>query len=392
MHETVVVSAARTPFGTFGGTLKGFQATDLGGIVIKEVVRRAGIAGSAVDMAVMGQVLQGGCGQIPSRQATLKAGLPKEVPSETLNKVCASSLRAVTLADQIIRCGDAACIVAGGMESMTNAPFVSHSHRWGQRMFHSTMTDLMIHDGLWCAFYNRHMAVHGGVVAKEYGVSREEQDAWAVRSQLRAVNAINKGFLKDEIVPVTVTDKKTSLVFDTDEGPRPGATYESLARMSPLFDPENTVTAGNAPSTNDGASALLLMSADRARELGAKPLAAIVGHAMVSDDPAYIATVPGLAANKLLKKLGMSIDDIDLIEANEAFAAVTLVSGKITGWNPDKVNVNGGAIAFGHPIGASGGRILMTLIYELKRRGGTYGLAAICSGAAQGDAVVVKLL
>jgi len=392
MHETVIVSAVRTPFGTFGGALKGFQATDLGGIVIKEAVQRAGIAGSDVDMVVMGQVLQGGCGQIPSRQATFKAGLPKEVPSETLNKVCASSLRAVTLADQIIRCGDAETIVAGGMESMTNAPFVIHSHRWGQRMFHSTMTDLLIHDGLWCAFYNRHMAVHGGVVAKEYGISREEQDAWAVRSQLRAVNAISKGFLKDEIVPVTIADKKNSVIFDTDEGPRPGTTYESLAKLSPLFDPENTVTAGNAPSTNDGASALLLMSAERARKLGLKPLAAIVGHAMVADDPAYIATVPGLAANKLLKKLGMSIGDIDLIEANEAFAAVTLVSGKITGWDPDIVNVNGGAIAYGHPIGASGGRILTTLIHEMKRRGSAYGLAAICSGAAQGDAVVIKLL
>ena len=388
--ETVIVSAARTPFGKFGGALKKFQATDLGGLVIEEVVRRANIEPSLIDLAIMGQVLQGGCGQVPSRQATLKGGVPKEVPSETINKVCASSLRAVTLADQIIRSGDANIILAGGMESMSNAPYISYEHRWGQRMFHSQMVDLMVHDGLWCPTYNRHMAVHGGVVAKQYGISREEQDAWAVRSQQRAVQAIKAGFLQEEIVPVTISDRQGNRLFSIDESPRGDAAMEALAKLPPLFDKENTVTAGNAPGTNDGAAALLIMSRKKAREMALQPLASIVSHAMVSEDAVNIATVPGLAANKLLKKNGMNIHDIDLIEANEAFAAVTLVSGKITGWDPEKVNVNGGAIAFGHPIGASGGRILMTLIYELRRRGKQYGLAAICSGMAQGDAILVR--
>ena len=390
MRETVIVSAARTPFGNFGGALKSLQAVDLGAIAIAETVKRAGLSGHEVDLVIMGQVLQGGCGQIPSRQATMKAGLPQEVPSETFNKVCGSSLRAVAMADQVIRSGDADVVIAGGMESMSNAPYFSASQRWGQRMGNSSMTDLMIHDGLWCAFYNRHMAVHGGVVAKEYGVSREEQDLWALRSQQRAAAAIAGGLLKEEIVPVTIKGKKGDTIIDTDEGPRPGSSMEALAKLPPLFDKENTVTAGNAPSTNDGASALLLMSREKAQSLNLKPIAAIVGHAMVSADPAYIATVPALAGNKLLKKLGMTINDIDLIEANEAFAAVTLVSGKITGWDPEKVNVNGGAIAYGHPIGASGGRILMTLAYELRRRKQQYGMAAICSGGAQGDAMIIK--
>lgn len=390
MRETVIVSAARTPFGSFGGALKSLQAVELGAIAIREVVKRAGISGNDVDLVIMGQVLQGGCGQIPSRQASVKAGLPHDIPSETLNKVCGSSLRAVALADQIIRAGDADVVIAGGMESMSNAPFVNHTQRWGQRMGNSTLEDLMIHDGLWCAFYDRHMAVHGGVIATEYGVSREEQDAWALRSQQRAREAMAAGRMKDEIVPVMVKSNKGTVVFDTDEGPRPQTTAEGLAKLPPLFDPRNTVTAGNAPSTNDGASALLLMSREKAIALNVKPLASIVGHAMVSADPAYIATVPGLAGNKLLQKLGMVIEDIDLIEANEAFAAVTCVSGKITAWDPERVNVNGGAIAYGHPIGATGGRILMTLIYEMLRRKVQYGMAAICSGGAQGDAMIVR--
>lgn len=391
MRETVIVAAARTPFGKFGGALKGLQAVDLGGIAIKETIRRAGISGSQVDLAIIGQVLQAGCGQIPSRQATFKAGLPQEVPSETINKVCASSMRAITMADQAIRAGDADVVIAGGMESMTNTPFASHAHRWGHRMFNSELVDLMVYDGLWCAFYNRHMAVHGGVVAKEYGISREEQDAWALRSQLRAAQAIAAGRLKEEIVPVSISEKRTGVsLIDTDEGPRGNVTPEELARLKPLFEKDNTVTAGNAPSTNDGAAAVLLMSREKADALGLKPLAAIIGHAMVSADPAYIATVPGLATNKLLRQTGLSINEIDLIEANEAFAAVALVSGKITGWDPERVNVNGGAIAYGHPIGASGARIVMTLMYELRRRGQKHGVAAICSGGAQGDALLIR--
>ena len=390
MQETVVVSMARTPFGRFGGALKDFSATDLGALVIKEVVKRASIAGAQVDQVIIGQVLQAGCGQIPSRQATLKAGLPLSVPSETINKVCASSLRAITMADQIIRAGDAGVIISGGMESMSNAPYLSKNHRWGQRMFNSELVDSMVYDGLWCFAYNRHMAVHGGVVAKEYGVSREAQDAWALRSQEFAVKAMKTGRLREEILPVAILSRNGDIVFDTDESPRVDVTLENLAKLQPLFSKDNTVTAGNAPGTNDGASAVVLMSRKRAEELKLKPLARILGHAMVSDDPVNIATVPGLATNKLLQKVGMSIGEIDLIEANEAFAAVTLVSGKITGWDPDRVNVNGGAIAYGHPIGASGARIFMTLICELRRRGLKYGVAAICSGAAQGDAVLIK--
>jgi acetyl-CoA C-acetyltransferase len=337
-------------------------------------------------------VLQGGCGQIPSRQATREAGLPWEVPSETINKVCASGLRAVTMGDQAIRAGDADIIVAGGMESMSNAPYFVPGARWGLRMFDTKFVDLMVHDGLWCSFYNRHMAVHGGEVAKEYGISREEQDEWALRSHRLAVAAIDSGRLKDEIVPVVIPQKKGEpVIVDTDEAPRRDTSIEALRKLPPVFDPNNTVTAGNAPGVNDGAGALVIMSDEKARELGKKPLATIMGHASVSRDAKYIATVPGLSINKLLQKKGMTIDQIDLLEVNEAFAAVALVSGKIAGWNPDKVNVNGGAIAFGHPIGASGARILMTLVYELRRRGGGIGIAAICSGAAQGDAVMVKV-
>lgn len=392
MVQSVIVSAARTPFGKLGGALKPLKATQLGGIVIQEAIKRAGIKDTIIDNVIMGQVLQGGCGQIPSRQATRAAGLSWEVPSETINKVCASGLRAVTMADQIIRAGDAQVVVAGGMESMSNAPYFVADARWGLRMFDVKFVDLMVHDGLWCAFYDRHMAIHGGEVAKEYGISREEQDEWALRSHQRAIAAIDSGRLKDEIVPVTLIKKKGEPdIVEVDEGPRRDTSLEKLSKLPPVFDPENTVTAGNAPGVNDGAGAVVVMSDAKADELGIKPLATILGHASVSEEAKYIATVPGLAINKLLQRKGMTIDQVDLLEVNEAFAAVALVSGKIAGWDPEKVNVNGGAIAFGHPIGASGARILMTLIYELRRRGGGIGVAAICSGAAQGDAVMVKV-
>lgn len=391
MRKTVIVSAARTPFGRLGGGLKPLTAAQLGGIVIQEAMKRAGIPDESVDNVLMGMVLQGGAGQIPSRQATRNAGLPWETPSETINKVCASGIRSVTIGDQMIRSGDADIIVAGGMESMSNAPYFTRS-RWGLRMGDSKMHDLMVHDGLWCAFHNKHMAVHGGVVAKEYGVSREEQDQWALRSHLLAVDAMDKGRLEDEIIAVPIPQKKGDpMLVKSDEGPRRDTNLEALRRLAPVFDPENTVTAGNAPGINDGAGAMVIMSDTKALELGIKPMATILGHASVSQEAAYIATVPGLAINKLLAKQGLDINSIDLLEVNEAFAAVALVSGKIAGWNPDRVNVNGGAIAFGHPIGASGARILATLIYELRRRGGGLGLAAICSGAAQGDAVLVRV-
>ncbi|AGL02677.1 acetyl-CoA C-acetyltransferase [Desulfoscipio gibsoniae] len=392
MRQTVIVSAARTPFGRLGGALKPLKATKLGGITIAEAINRAGLDGAMVDSVIFGQVLQGGCGQIPSRQATREAGLPWEVPSETINKVCASGLRAVTMGDQMIRSGDADIIVAGGMESMSNAPYFVSNARWGLRMFDTKFVDLMVNDGLWCSFYDRHMAIHGGEVAIEYGISREEQDEWALRSHQLAIAAMEGDRLKDEIVPVLIPQKKgDAKVVDTDEGPRRDTSIEALRKLPPVFDPQNTVTAGNAPGVNDGAGALVVMSDEKAGELGKQPLATILGHASVSQDAKYIATVPGLSINKLLKQKGMTIDQVDLLEVNEAFAAVALVSAKITGWDPDRVNVNGGAIAFGHPIGASGARILMTLIYELRRRGGGIGVAAICSGAAQGDAIMIKV-
>lgn len=392
MGKAVIVSAARTPFGVLGGSLRDVTAVDLGAHVIREALRRAEISGDMVDNVLMGMVLQGGAGQIPSRQASVKAGIPQEVPSETINKVCASGLRAVTLGETIIRAGDAEVIVAGGMESMSNAPFALKKARFGYRMGNDSVIDLMVHDGLWCAFHNVHMAVHGSTVAKEYGISREAQDEFAFRSQTLALAAIREGRFEEEIAPISIPQKGgQTKVFAIDEAPRPDTSLEKMAALPPIFVEDGSVTAGNAPGVNDGAGALVLMSEEKAVSLGKEPLATILGHATVAEEPAYIATTPGLAINKLLKQKGMKIGDIDLLEVNEAFAAVALTSQKIAGWDPEKVNVNGGAIALGHPIGASGARIIMTLIYELRRRGGGLGIAAICSGAAQGDAILVEV-
>ncbi len=391
MPRSVILSAVRTPFGRLGGGLSSLKAADLGGLVIREAVRRAGIEDNSIDNVIMGMVLQGGAGQIPSRQATIKAGLPWEIPSDTVNKVCASGLRSVIMADQAIRAGDSGVIVAGGMESMSNAPYFVRA-RWGLRMGDDKFTDLMIHDGLWCSFHNRHMAVHGGKVAREYNVSREEQDQWALRSHLLATGAQDKGILDDEIIPVQVPQKKGDPAqVARDECPRRDTSIEALRKLPPIFDPENTVTAGNAPGVNDGAGAMVVSSEERAADLGIRPLATILGHASVSLEASYIATVPGFSINKLLARMNMDIGQVDLFEINEAFAAVTLVSSKIAEIDHDKINVNGGAVAYGHPIGASGARILMTLVYELRRRGGGIGIAAICSGAAQGDAIMVRV-
>lgn len=392
MGNTVIVSAARTPFGRFGGCLKGLKAVELGSVATREALNRAGLDGAEVDYVLMGMVLQAGAGQIPSRQVSLGAGIPESVPSDTINKVCISSLRCVEMGDYMIRAGAAQVVVAGGMESMSNAPYALTEARWGQRMGDGKLVDLMVYDGLTCAFHGVHMAVLGSRVAKEYGISREEQDQWAFRSQQLAVAAQQAGRLAEEIVPVTVPAGKGKQVEITqDEAPRPDTTLEALARLKPVFDPDGTVTAGNAPGVNDGAGALVLMNEDKAKSLGIKPLARILGQAQVAAEPAYIATVPGLAFNKLLKEKGMTVNDIDLFEVNEAFAAVALTSSRIANLDPAKVNVNGGAIAFGHPIGASGARILMTLIFELKRRGGGLGMAGICGGGAQGDAVLVEV-
>lgn len=390
--KSVIVSAARTPFGRFGGALSSLPAVDLGAIAIRESIARAGIEPTEVEEVIMGMVLQGGAGQIPSRQAAIKAGLAWDVRTETINKVCASGMRAITLADQIIRAGDAEVIVAGGMESMSNAPYALPKARNGLRMGNGEIIDLMVYDGLTCAFHNVHMAVHGSNVAKEYGISREAQDEWALRSHERAIAAIDAGRFADEIIPVSIPQKKgEAIIVDTDEGPRRDTSLEKLAKLPPVFTQDGSITAGNAPGVNDGAGAVVVMSEERAKALGKQPLATILGHAAVGQEAPYIATTPGLAIQALLKKTGLSIHDIDLIEVNEAFAAVVLTSGQIVGWDPNKVNVNGGAIALGHPIGASGARIVMHLAYELKRRGGGLGIASICSGAAQGDAILIQV-
>jgi len=397
MKEVVIVSAARTPFGKFGGGLKNLKASDLGGLAMKEALKRANITGEQVDEVVYGTVLAAGQGQVPGRQAAFKAGIPYEVPVVTINKVCGSALKAVTLGAQMIKAGDADVIVAGGMESMSNAPYLARDTRWGARMFNVQLEDAMVNDGLWCPQYDVHMGVHGGFVAKEYQVTREMQDAWALRSQKKWAEGEAKGVFDAERFPVEVKGKKGAVtVVDKDEAPRPETTIEALAKLPPIFDPENTVTAGNAPGTNDGASAVVIMSREKAMELGAPILATIKGYAQSARDSRYIATVPGLAIQKLMDKNGLTLKDFDLMEINEAFAAVPLVSclgvlGMTEAEMDEKVNVNGGAVAVGHPIGATGARILMTMIYELKRRGRKSGVCAICSGMAQGDAVWIEV-
>jgi acetyl-CoA C-acetyltransferase len=391
MAETVILGGARTPFGKFGGALQGVTAAELGGVAIRGALTKAGIPDEAVEEVIMGMVLQGGAGQIPSRQAARHAGLSWEVGTETINKVCASGLRSVTLGDQIIRAGDADVIVAGGMESMSQAPYMLKGARFGERMGHGELTDLMIHDGLWCAFHGVHMIVHGSRTAKEQEVSREEQDAWALRSHQKAQAAVEAGWFAEEIVPVTVKAKRQEVVVDQDESIRPDTSLEKLSKLKPVYDTNGTITAGNAPGVNDGAAALVVASAKRAAELGVQPLATIVGHVAVAMEAKDFPITPAYAVKKLLKKHGLTADQIDLYEINEAFAAVALANMKLLGVSEEKVNVNGGAVALGHPVGASGARILLTLIHELKRRGGGLGVAAICSGAAQGDAILVRV-
>ncbi|HAI21825.1 MAG TPA: acetyl-CoA C-acetyltransferase [Clostridiales bacterium UBA8153] len=392
MSETVIVSACRTPFGGFGGALKDIPAAKLGGLVIAEAVKRAGIPPASVEQVCMGMVVQAGAGQVPSRQATLAAGLPLEVPSDTINKVCASSLRAVNLADALIRAQDAHIVVAGGMENMSQGPYLLTGGRFGYRLGHSTVLDATVHDGLWCPVKNAHMGNHGNAMGRKFGFSREQQDAWAYRSHRLAIAAIDAGYFDPELVPVEIAQRKGPPVrVSVDEGPRRDTSPEKLAALRPAFDPAGTVTAGNAPSINDGACALVLMSRAKAEELGVRPLATIVSQGMVSSEAEDLGTVPALSAQKAMKKAGLSFGDMDLVEINEAFATVALTSIQLAGLDPDRVNVNGGAIALGHPIGASGGRILMTLIYELRRRGLRYGVAAICSGGGQGEATVVRV-
>jgi acetyl-CoA C-acetyltransferase len=381
--RSVIVSALRTPFGKLGGSLADKQATELGSIVIRAALDRAGVENGEVEYVIMGQVLQGGAGQAPSRQASIGAGLPIEVGSDTINKVCASSIRAVEIADQMIRAGDHQVVVAGGMESMSNAPYALKKARFGYRLGDGSLIDLMIHDGLTSTFDQRHMVEQASFVSRELGIAREDQDRWALRSHERAVQAIDEGKFRDEIVPVGE--------FAVDEGPRRDTSYERLARLKPVFDPEGTTTAGNAPGVNDGASALVVTSEEFAKKRGLEVLATIVSSAYVADEFAYLARTPAKAGEKALAKAGKTIGDVERVELNEAFSSVVLNSAKMLDADPETVNVNGGAVALGHPIGASGGRILTTMVHELRRNGGGLGLAAICSGGGQGDALLIEV-
>ncbi|MGQ7887659.1 acetyl-CoA C-acetyltransferase [Paenibacillus sp. WC2504] len=390
MKESVIVGGARTPFGKIGGGLKDVSAVELGGTAIREAMQRSSLEPSVIEAVIMGMVLQGGAGQNPARQAARLAGLEWRVTAETINKVCASGLRSVTLADQMIRSGDAECMIAGGMESMSSAPFLLPSTRWGARMGNQTTIDLMIHDGLLCPFEHVQMFVHGSDVAREFGLSRERQDEWALRSHVLAIEARRKGYSAEEIVPIVVQSKHGTKLVDEDEGPRTDTSLEKLAAL-PALVKGGTITAGNAPGVNDGAAAMVVMSKEKAAAHGVTPLATIVGSANVGEKAPYIATTPALAIQKLLRQTGITLDQISRFEVNEAFAAVLLTSEQMLGWNPELVNVGGGAIALGHPIGASGARILLTLIHELRRSGGGYGIAAICSGAAQGDAILIRV-
>lgn len=391
MQEVVIVAATRTAVGSFQGALASIPATALGAAVIRRLLDQTGIAPSDVDEVILGQVLTAGAGQNPARQAAIHAGLPHAVPALTLNKVCGSGLKALHLGTQAIRCGDADVIIAGGMENMSLAPYVMPAARTGLRMGHGQLVDSMIEDGLWDAFNDYHMGITAENLVEKYGISREEQDAFAAASQQKAVAAIEAGRFQTEITPIEIPQRKgDALIFDTDEQPRAGTTAQSLAKLRPAFDKDGSVTAGNASSLNDGAAAVLLMSAAKAEALGLPVLARIAGYANAGVDPAIMGIGPVSATRRCLEKAGWSLEQLDLIEANEAFAAQALSVGKELGWDAEKVNVNGGAIALGHPIGASGCRILVTLLHEMIRRDAHKGLATLCIGGGQGVALAIE--
>jgi acetyl-CoA C-acetyltransferase len=391
MPKTVILGAARTPIGKMGGGLSTLDATELGGLAIEAALERSGVEPGQVEHVVMGQVLQAGQGQIPSRQAQIKSGIPKEVSSETINKVCASGLRASVILDQAIRAGDVQVGVGGGMESMSKAPYLLPQARFGYRMGDAKMLDAMVRDGLTNPFSGKQMFVEATEIGDELEITRADLDRWALRSHERALAAIDEGRMSEEIVSVTVKGRKGDTVVDVDEGPRRGSTLEALAKLPGLIGKEGSHTAGNSPGVNDGGGALVLSSEEWAQANGKEALAEIVAHAQSANDFAYLATTPASAAKKALDKAGLQPGDIDLWEINEAFASVTLNSIRMLGIDEDRVNVNGGAVALGHPIGASGARILGSLIHELRRRGGGLGIAAICSGGGQGDAVILKV-
>jgi acetyl-CoA C-acetyltransferase len=391
MPTTVILSAARTPVGKLGGGLSPLHPTELGGIAIEAALERAGVEPEQVEHVVMGHVLQAGQGQIPSRQAQIHAGIPKEVSSETINKVCASGLRAAGILDTAIRAGDLEVAVGGGMESMSQAPYLMASARFGYRMGDGQLLDAMVHDGLMNPFSGKHMAQEASEVAEELEMTRADLDRWALRSHQRTLAATDEGRLPEEIVPVTVKGGKGDSVVEVDESPRRDATLETLAKLPPIFKKDGSHTAGNSPGVNDGAGALVIASDEWAERNGKDVLGTIVAQAAVADDFPYLARTPANAAKAALEKAGLQPGDIDLWEINEAFASVTLNSIRMLGIDDERVNVNGGAVAIGHPIGASGARILGALLHELRRRGGGYGCAAICSGGGQGDAVIVKV-
>jgi acetyl-CoA C-acetyltransferase len=391
MKEVVIASAVRTAVGSFGGALKDVSAVDLGATVIKEALNRAGVDGALVDEVIMGNVIQAGLGQNVARQAVVKSGLPVEVSAMTINKVCGSGLRAVSLAAQLIKAGDADVVIAGGMESMSQAPYVLNGARWGQRMGDGKMVDTMINDALTDAFNHYHMGITAENIAEQWNLSREEQDAFAAASQQKAERAIKEGRFKDEIVPVVIPQRKGEpKVFDTDEFPRFGTTVDTLAKLRPAFKKDGTVTAGNASGINDGAAAFVVMSAEKAAELGIKPLAKIVSYGSKGLDPTIMGYGPFHATKKALEVANLTVEDLDLIEANEAFASQSLAVAKDLNFDMNKVNVNGGAIALGHPVGASGARILVSLLHEMEKRDAKRGLATLCIGGGMGTALIVE--
>lgn len=391
MRDVVIVAAKRTAVGSFGGGLSSLRADQLGSAVIKALLEESGVAADQVNEVVLGQVLTAGCGQNPARQASINAGIPASVPAMTINKVCGSGLKAVQMAVQAIRCGDAELMIAGGQESMSQAPHVLPNSRNGQRMGNWNMVDTMISDGLWDAFNDYHMGVTAENIVEKYGISREEQDEFAAASQQKASTAMDAGYFDSQIVPVTIPQRKGDpLIVNRDESPRSGVTAESLGKLRPAFRKDGTVTAGNASSLNDGAAAVIVCSADKAKELGLTPLATIRAHANAGVDPSIMGTGPIPASQRCLERAGWSVDDLDLVEANEAFAAQAISVNRDLGWDTAKVNVNGGAIALGHPIGASGCRILVSLLHEMARRDAKKGLATLCIGGGMGVALAVE--
>ncbi|MDR2651386.1 MAG: acetyl-CoA C-acetyltransferase [Prevotellaceae bacterium] len=390
MKEIVIAGAVRTPIGKFGGTLTPVSVQELGSIVIKEAIRRAGITFDDVDEVIMGNVLQAGLGQGTARQSAVKAGIPYGVPAMTINNICGSGLKAVNLAASLILSGDAEVVVAGGMENMSASPFILKNARWGYRMGTGELVDSMVYDSLTDVFEGYHMGVTAENVAEQFNISRQEQDEFAAWSQQKAEKALNENRFKDEIVPVEIKEKKAIKIFDTDEFPRAGVTAESISKLSPAFKANGTVTAANASGINDGAAALVIMSAEKAAQLGVKPMAKIISYASAGVDPKIMGIGPVYSTQKALSKAGLTINDIDLIEANEAFAAQALAVGKQLNFPNDKLNVNGGAIALGHPVGASGARILVTLLYEMQKRNAKIGLATLCVGGGMGVTTIVE--